>query len=119
MHTKQKQEQFNHRILSCITIRYYNAINFDSSHITPVHFVHPQHSDPMLTAIFCKRDVPLTSLLSSMDGLDYNAASVLANYATHAASLQRTTTHLFYESTFNAYASLGALQFRMREGTDQ
>lgn len=97
-----------------ITITLY----FVSSHAAPVHFVHPQHSDPMLTAIFCKSNIPLTSLLRPMDGLDYTAASILANYITHAASLQQTT-HPFYESIFHAWASLGALQWRGREGTDQ
>lgn len=56
-----------------ITITLY----FVSSHTAPVNYLHPQHSDPMLTAIFCKRNVPLTYLLRPMDVLDYTAASVL------------------------------------------
>lgn len=77
------------------------ALYFVSSNATPVCFMNPYHSDPMLTAIFFTSNILLTSLLRPMDGLDDTAASILANYITHAASLQHTT-HPFYKSIFHA-----------------
>lgn len=111
----QKQEQFNHRIRSCITIRH-KAIIFwfitqnTSSFCVPSAF--RSHADSYIL----QEERP-TYLSAQFYGWIRLHCSI--NYLQTTLPILHHCTHPFYESTFNACASLGALRLQAREGTDQ
>jgi len=116
MHTKQKQEQFNHRILYyCITIRQ-KAIIFwfitqnTSSFCVPSAF--RSHADSYILQE--ERPTYLSAQFYGWIGLHCSI-----NYLQTTLPMLHHCTHPFYASTFNACASLGALRLWEREGTGQ